>query len=43
MDKKDMTYICDGILLGHRREWNVAIYNMDDLEGKTLKLVRQRK
>ena len=27
MDKEDMVYICNGILLSHKREWNNGISN----------------
>ena len=30
LDKKEMVYIYDGLLLGHKKEWKNAIYgNMD--------------
>ena len=45
MDKEDVVYICNGILLSHKNEWNVAIYsNMDGPGGYyALWNVRQRK
>ena len=34
MDKEDMVYIHNGILLSHKKEWNFAICsNMDGLAG----------
>ena len=33
MDKKDVVHICNGILLSHRKEQNVAICNNIDGHG----------
>ena len=30
MDKEDVVYICNGILLSHKKEWNIAICNNMD-------------
>ena len=38
MDKEDMAYIHNGILLSHKKEWNFAICsNMDGLGGHCAK------
>ena len=46
MDKEDVVYIYNGILLSHKKEWNFAICsNMDRLGGhyaKWNKLDRER-
>ena len=46
MDKEDVIYIYNGILLSHKKEWNDAIYsNMDghrDYHTKWSKLERER-
>ena len=30
MDKEEVVYIYNGILLSHKKEWNFAIYNNTD-------------
>ena len=46
VDKEDVIYIYNGILLSHKKEWNDAIYsNMDghrDYHTKWSKLERER-
>ena len=46
MDKEDIVYIHNGILLSHQKEWNLAICNdMDGTRGNYAKLnksVRER-
>ena len=32
MDKEDVVYINNGVLLGNQKEWNLAIYNYVQLE-----------
>ena len=43
MDKEDVVYIDDGILLSHKKEWKFAIYsNMDGwTEGIMLSEINQ--
>ena len=41
MDKEDVVYLHNGILLSHKKEWNVAICSNIDLEGITLSEISQ--
>ena len=44
MNKEDVVYICSGILLSHKKEWNLAIYdNMDGPGGIMLSEINQTK
>ena len=44
MDKEDVVYIYNRILLGNRKEWNLAIYNnVDETGGIMLSEISQRK
>ena len=42
MDKEDVVHVYNGILLSHKKEWNLAICsNMDALEGIMLSEISQ--
>ena len=41
MDKEDATYIYNGILLGHQKEWNLA--TCDDTDGTRVYYAKQNK
>ena len=43
MDKEDVVHTGSGILLRHKKEWNIAIcHNMMDLEGIMLSEICQK-
>ena len=42
MDKEDVVYIYNGVLLGNQKEWNLTICNyVDELEGIMLSEISQ--
>ena len=44
MDKKDVVYMDNGLLLSHKKEWNLVIYiNMDGPRGYYVKWNKSEK
>jgi len=41
MDKEDVVHIYNGILLSHKKEWNIAIYN--NMDGPEMIILSQTK
>ena len=43
MDKENVAYIYNGVLLGNQKEWNLALCNyVDGTRGITLSEIRER-